>query len=75
MGVKAHLELQMAPQLFRRYVAPACFTGEDGTLRVAAPDEEARCWLEGNLGEIVKRALAGVAGGPGEVAFEVKDDL
>jgi DNA-binding PadR family transcriptional regulator len=72
-GVKVQLEAQMGLNEFRQYVAPACFTCDDGILHVAAPDEFTRDWLESNLGLTIERALAGVAGGPTGVSFKVDD--
>ena len=71
-SIKAELKEQMPRSLaFQQYVKPTRFACNDGALVITAPSAIIRDWLESRLGQTIERALAGVAGGPGEIRFEV----
>lgn len=69
--VKTLLEPQMSRHTFMLYIQPSRFACENGVLTITTLDDFTRDWLENRLGAIIKRALAGVADGPGEVRFEI----
>ena len=69
--IKGELKPLMGRNEFQRYVQPSRFVCDDGALVITARDVFARDWLENRLGTTIKRALAGVAGGPGGIVFEM----
>ena len=72
-NIKDLLQAYVTRPTFLQYVKPCRFACNDGALVITAPDTNKRDWLENRLGVTIERALAGVADGPGEVIFGVKE--
>lgn len=69
MGVKNELEVQMSRATFHTYVRPTSIILDDGVLRVTAPDEETKGWLENRLATTIQRTAVGVVGHEIEVVI------
>jgi hypothetical protein len=69
-AVKHILKNQVQPHLFRRYIEPASFICDDGTLLVAAPDANTRNWLKDHTNLRIRGILRGIEG-PNKIVFEV----